>query len=77
MIAFRMERSNYDIVPKKVPSGKPTYIAMENGPVEIVDLPNKNEDVPLPCFITRGYTGKIINTSRRVPLLQKLMVRVS
>jgi hypothetical protein len=39
MIAFRMERSNYDIVPKKVPSGKPTYIAMENGPVEIVDLP--------------------------------------
>jgi hypothetical protein len=40
MIAFRMERSNYDIVPKKVPSGKPTYIAMENGPVEIVDLPN-------------------------------------
>jgi len=35
-----------------------TNIAIENGPVEIVDLPIRNGDFPeANCEFTRGYQG--------------------
>ena len=36
-------------------SGKDTKSDMENGPVEIVDLPIRIGDFPISFFVSRGY----------------------